>query len=48
MIRGRETQEGPVNRPIACVVIKTSPSVDPLFDFLRDMRVAEDDDLKPF
>jgi hypothetical protein len=36
-----------VNHPISHIIIETSPSVDPLFHFLRKMRMSEDDDLKP-
>jgi hypothetical protein len=43
-----ETQEGSVNHPIPHIIIEASPSVDPLFHLLRKMRMAEDDDLKPF
>jgi hypothetical protein len=44
----RETQKGPVNHPISHIVIKTSPSINPFFNLLRKMGVAEEDDLKPF
>jgi hypothetical protein len=37
-----------MNRPIAHVVIKTSPPVDPLLNRLRKMGVAQNDNLESF
>jgi hypothetical protein len=37
-----------MNHPISHIVIKTSPSINPLFNLLWEMGMAEDDDLKPF
>src|SRR4030042_439375 len=47
-IRRSESQKGPVNHPIPHIVIKTSPSLNPLLNFLWNMGVAENDDLKAF
>jgi hypothetical protein len=37
-----------MNHPISHVVIKTSSSINPFFDLLWKMGVAENDDLEPF
>jgi hypothetical protein len=37
-----------VNHPISHVVIKASPSINPFFNLLRKMGVAEEDNLIPF
>jgi hypothetical protein len=47
MRRRSETQKRSAHFPIPHIKIKTSPSIDPFLDFLREMGVAEDDDLEP-
>jgi hypothetical protein len=37
-----------MNHPISHVVIKTSSSINPFFNLLWKMGVAENNDLKPF
>jgi hypothetical protein len=47
-IRRGEPQKRAVNHPVPYIVIKTSPSINPLLHLLRKMGVAEDDHIKPF
>jgi hypothetical protein len=46
MFRGSESQKRSARFPIPDIKIKTSPSIDPFLDLLREMGVAEDDNLK--
>jgi hypothetical protein len=48
MIRGRKTQKRPPGFPISYIKIETFFAMDLLLHLIREVRMAEDNDLNPF